>query len=114
MSAPVVSSCGLCHYRSLAKGSLHPGSHIYVGLRGGGGVYHIINLSTLILFAPTFILISLSQASFVASLKQHIVLVVISGYVTSVPSQNQNKELFVDLDYQRLHEISQHMLFSGY
>ena len=38
-------------------------------------MYHIINLSTLILFAPTFILISLSQASFVASLKQHIVLV---------------------------------------
>ena len=44
----------------------------------------------------------------------HAVIIVISGYVTSVPSQNQNKELFVDLDYQRLHEISQHMLFSGY
>ena len=73
--AIVLSSCGLCHYRSLAKGSSRE-SHICWAKRGGGGgVYHIINLSTLILFAPTFILISLSQASFVASLKQHIVLV---------------------------------------
>ena len=81
MSAPVLSSL-LSSYRPVACVIIdrwlraHPGSHIYVGLRGGGGgVYHIINLSTLILFAPTFILISLSQASFVASLKQHIVLV---------------------------------------